>query len=75
MVPTRAGRARSWGTGSDVTPGYQEPVHDSISPQQWLATEAVLDELLLGEDRALSAALCDLCRGGGESWIDRMHWP
>lgn len=42
-----------------MTPGYQEPVHDSISPQQWLATEAVLDELLLGEDRALSAALSD----------------
>ncbi|MBU6245885.1 MAG: DUF5615 family PIN-like protein [Actinomycetales bacterium] len=23
---------------------------------------------------ALSAALFDLCRGGDESWIDRMHW-
>ena len=22
----------------------------------------------------LSAALCDLCRGGDERWIDRMHW-
>lgn len=30
-----------------------------MSPQQWLATEAVLDELLLGQDRALDAALAD----------------
>ena len=40
-------------------PNYQAPVADSVSPSQWLATEAVLDELLLGEDRALDAALAD----------------
>lgn len=47
-----------------MSAGYQEPVHDSVSPQQWLATEAVLDELLLGQDRALDAALADAQAAG-----------
>ena len=32
---------------------------DTIGPDDWLATDALLDQLLLGEDAALSAALAD----------------
>ena len=32
---------------------------ESIGPEQWLPTAALLDDLLLGEDQALTAALAD----------------
>ncbi len=52
------------GCAEPVRTGYGGAVSDTIGPTDWQPVDELLDRLLLGEDRALAAALADSAAAG-----------